>query len=289
MNSEPASDIPPISRSYWAVALQEWETKRAHYQKAIDQTADLAECSELQLGLETCQGVIATCQELLLVLAPPLESDSLSADSPEMTVLERPASPSPLLYLESEGPALVTDSVAPMSSPGSQISGELPRPLPQRLPSDPPLPPSSTAEWGQHRPVPQRIWQVVVPCFLITVAVFAIFRPKNVCKIAPDGTHRPHGLVLWVEQALQADPIAAQSLGTVYVAQTGCTIRLKGTVSNQAMVDALVGIAQNVEVPSQVMAERFIRQFQLGETQLVKPVKRVVVELEIAPEHSRRR
>ena len=224
MNSVGSANPKPTSPQAWAAALQEWQTKRMHYQITLAQTSEPTERSGLELGLKTCENVIQTCQELLQVLDAPMPDTHQHLRNPSPSHLAQP------------GPA----------SPESQRRG-----------------------------------QVLVALFLMALTGFAIFRPRNVCKIAPDGSHRSNGLVRWVEQALQADRRYTSVSKTVYIAQTGCTIHLRGTVSSPNLRDELVRVAQNVEVPSQGMTARIARQLRLGETQWVKPVQKVVVDLKI--------
>ena len=292
MSSELPTNQQSTSHHHWMSTLQEWDTKRAHYQAAMGKTSDPIERSDLKLGLETCQGVIETCQELLRVMKSSSGTVPFPGDLLDAGGLDPHTATTAVLDSEATTPIPPAEPSSIEVSLESHLSNDVsssPAQDGQLRPIDTTDFPTASSMTGHLSPRSKKIWQVIVPLFLVTVAFFAIFRPKNVCKIAPDGIHRPNGLALWVEQALQADRRYTQALDTVHVAQTGCTIRLMGTASSQRMVDDLVGITQDVTVPSQTMTERFIRQFQLGETQFVKPVQKVVVELEIDPDGARNR
>ena len=315
MSSGPESQQQPNGHPDWTAAMQEWSAKQAQYQATLNETSDPTEQLESQLGLETCQHVIQTCQELLRVMElpittvtspeQPLETAAVeSSPSPSLpwpveamtptldsqiepiAIETSPSSPAPAA-VEVNTPSLSSTLASTFADSGTQRLDHRSRsPVSVSQPDvrHPPIaaPPASRLT-SQPRSLSQRFWQVMVPLCLVALAAFAIFRPRNVCKIAPDGTYQPNGLVRWIQQVLQTDRRYISALETVSIAQTGCTIHLKGTVSSQLVLDDLIETAQNVEVPSQAMAARFIRQLQLGETQRVKPVQKVVIDLKIAP------
>ncbi|MDJ0680528.1 MAG: BON domain-containing protein [Xenococcaceae cyanobacterium MO_167.B52] len=65
-------------------------------------------------------------------------------------------------------------------------------------------------------------------------------------RVGLDGEYDPSGLAKRVASAL-AEDTELREIDTIYVAQTGSTIILKGLVPNQAVLDKIVTIVQSVD------------------------------------------
>lgn len=74
-------------------------------------------------------------------------------------------------------------------------------------------------------------------------------------KVGLDGKYDPSGLAKRVASAFASDTELAE-IDTIYVAQTGSTVILKGTVPNQAILDKMVTIAQSVDGATSVETDR---------------------------------
>jgi osmotically-inducible protein OsmY len=70
-------------------------------------------------------------------------------------------------------------------------------------------------------------------------------------RVGLQGEYDQSGLAKRVAAAFEQDPELAQ-ISTIYVAQTGSTVVLRGTVSDQATLDKLVSVAQAVEGATRV-------------------------------------
>lgn len=70
-------------------------------------------------------------------------------------------------------------------------------------------------------------------------------------RIGLDGEYDLNGLAKRVAKAFEEDP-TLQEVSTVYVAQNDSQIILKGTISDQIVLDRLVTVAQNVRGVSKV-------------------------------------
>lgn len=65
-------------------------------------------------------------------------------------------------------------------------------------------------------------------------------------RVGLQGEYDQSGLAKRVAAAFEQDPQLAK-ISTIYVAQQGSTVVLKGTVSDRATLDKLVSVAQGVE------------------------------------------
>ena len=74
-------------------------------------------------------------------------------------------------------------------------------------------------------------------------------------RVGLDGEYDPSGLAKRVASAL-AEDTELTKMATIYVAQTGSTVILTGTVPNQAVLDKMVTIAQSVDGATSVEADR---------------------------------
>ena len=70
-------------------------------------------------------------------------------------------------------------------------------------------------------------------------------------RVGLDGEYDPSGLAKRVASAL-AEDTELREIDTIYVAQTGSTIILKGLVPNQAVLDKIVTIVQSIDGATEV-------------------------------------
>jgi Amt family ammonium transporter len=94
-----------------------------------------------------------------------------------------------------------------------------------------------------------RVLSVLIVIALLILGSINYSRSKDPCRIGLDGKYDPVGLTHWVEDAL--DKNLPLSYGeSVFVAQLGCTVILKGRVSNESIKTQTIDIAKNVEIVS---------------------------------------
>lgn len=74
-------------------------------------------------------------------------------------------------------------------------------------------------------------------------------------RVGLDGEYDQSGLAKRVVQAFEADSELA-AIETVYVAQSGKIVILKGTIPNAETLDQMVEVANNVEGVSQVETDQ---------------------------------
>jgi hypothetical protein len=294
MDQERANDSRSALLQRWLDVLHRWEEKRSHYQIELDKTTDSTKQQELEQGIESCEHVIQTSQGLIQALSdrspqkpisgiePPTESWLLPDDSASApTAQDPPSDPSvpPSSPLPGIAPSNVpSPPVAAQSMPSTLPSGEdlapevtssiLPPAQPWQMPLPPTAPPPSTAK---------RLLKVGLPLLVLVAAGFAMFRPRNVCKLAPNGAYSNTGLALWVQQTL-ADSDNAGS--TVSVGQYGCTIILTGVVSSVEEQRNIVALTHGIKLPSQAPAEQIKRALGLTAAE-VRPVQGVVSKLKV--------
>jgi hypothetical protein len=297
MDQEQANDSRSALLQRWLDVLHRWEEKRSHYQIELDKTTDPAKQQELEQGIESCEHVIQTSQGLIQALSdrnpqqpisgiePPTESWLLPDDSAsEPTAQDPPSAPPvpPASPLPGIAPANVPSSpVVAQSMPSTLPSGEdlapetispiLPPPVqPWQMPLPPTATPPSTAK---------RLLKVGLPLLILVAAGFAMFRPRNVCKLAPNGAYSNTGLALWVQQTL-ANSDDADSARTVSIGQYGCTIILEGVVSSVEEQRNIITLTQGIKLPSQAPAEQIKRALGLDAAE-VRPVQGVVSKLKV--------
>ena len=279
MSSGTPSNANATLLKRWANVLEYWQKKRSQYEAEKARTSDPARQLEHQQGIETCQAVIDTCQGLIQILSNraseglslSLAAQSSPTMSKSMSVglgdVEIPA-------VETNPPVLeAIDPVAPLMSP----------------PSHPKARGTQARGWGRPpsstSPIASVIWRKrilggALPVLLFAAAFMALFRPRDVCKIAPDGSYSRNGLSLQVRQALTATQRYA-GLTSISVSQNGCTIVLKGTVPSQQVADELIQTVQTVQVPSQTFVDRLKQRFTQNQRQWVEPVEAVKSELKV--------
>ena len=291
--SQGKSLSPNSALKHWTNLLHQWENKRSRYQSKHSKTKDPTQQIELQEAIKTCNDVIQTCQGLIQTLTAteldlPSEStllDSLSSSetpTPEELDIDQPSEPLPSDTQSRSSDSQEIDQIIDQLSESQQST--LPQSSQRTDPSDPSsASPSSTQQL--HIGFKQVIGGVL-PILIIAAALVVIFRPRNICTIAPDGTYSSMGLAMWVEKAIQ-DSAYSSNLKSIAVAQLGCTIILKGVVPSLAIKDNLIEISKNIEIPDQTPIERFKRQFHLGENKFVKPVAEINSELKVDPRLSK--
>lgn len=278
MDQEQSNDSHSALLQRWIDVLHRWEEKRSQYQVELDRATDIAHKVELEQGIQACENVIHTSQGLIQALS------DWDAPIPDSVLMSTPAG---------------TDPSAPETSQTSSLSSQAsPVEAQQRLPAVFEAEPSSTAMLAPRRPSQSRrsrpvtkrsssrstlkpFLKVGLPLLIIVAASLAIFRPKNECKLSPDGAYDSTGLATWVQQALEQSEVA-KSAQAVNVGQYGCTIVLKGTVSSVAEQSRIIAIAKGIKLPSQAPWEQMKRAFGM-ESKVVKPVQDVVSQLQVQP------
>lgn len=70
-------------------------------------------------------------------------------------------------------------------------------------------------------------------------------------RVGLQGEYDQSGLAKRVAAAFEQDPELAK-ISTIYVAQTGSTVVLRGTVSDRANLDKLVNVARGIEGATRV-------------------------------------
>jgi hypothetical protein len=295
MNPGTSSGADQALLRRWVNVLQYWEQKRSQYEFEKATTTDPNQQLVLQQEIETCQDVIDTCQGLIQALnrAP---KDKLSVVAGPSTFQRFGLGPQTM-------PASI-ESKAVHSPTAAWARGPAPTSIEAELDAIAPLQSQTTALTSPQEPFRQRKqqrrkttgstalgsvhWGVkpilggALPVLLIVAAFMVLFRPRDVCKIAPDGSYSQDGLSLQVKKALVADP-SSPSVISLSVAQNGCAIVLKGTVPSQQVADELVKRVLAVQVPSQTFSARLQQRFSDGQTQWVQPVEAVKSELKVVP------
>ena len=306
-----SSNSDPTLLKRWTDVLQYWEKKRSRYEIDKANTTDPTKQLECQQGIDTCQDVIDTCQGLIQALnaqegapapasvAPlgmlaPESAETGSVESETDLVRAVAASaPAPTQGLEAEMKAPKSEagatSTLPMSTP-VESSPQTQKPSPQTQPSQrqdvghqraASVPVGSATVWLK------RILGGALPILMVVAVFLALFRSRDNCKIAPDGSYSPDGLSLQVRKVLAADPRYA-SLKSISVAQYGCTIVLRGMVPTRQLADELVQLVRQTQVPSQTLTERVKRRFNWGQSEPIQPIEAVQSELRVAPTVPRR-
>lgn len=266
MNPGAFSGADPASLKRWVNVLQYWEQKRSQYEFEKAMTVDPNQQLVLQQEIETCQDVIETCQGLIQTLS--------RAPADQLSVVAGPSAFQAPESIEAE-----LDAIASLHSQATTLTSPqkpfLQRKQRQRKTTGSVVP--GSVPWGV-----KPILGGALPVLLIAAAFIVLFRPRDACKVAPDGSYSQEGLSLQVRKALAADPSSA-SLISLSVAQNGCAIVLKGTVPSQKVADELVKRALAVQVPSQTFSARVQRRFSDGQIQWVQPVEEVKSELKVVP------
>jgi hypothetical protein len=255
----------------WIDVLHRWEEKKSQYQIELDQATDLDQKQELAQGIEACETVIQTSQGLIQALSDRNLAVSTSFPAPEMLTLDASATgaqtPSTTATTQQEpSSSQVAPSAAITLLPASDLStAQTPSPAFSAPPSD------------LQSPTMKGLLKIGLPLIIIAAVGLVTFRPKNACKLAPDGSYSDTGLAKRVQQVLSTSDYAAE-FKTVSVGQYGCTIVLKGRVSSQAVQRKMVDLAQSITLPSQSPIEQAKRA--LGqESDQVQPVEGVDSQL----------
>ncbi|PZD74666.1 hypothetical protein C1752_00761 [Acaryochloris thomasi RCC1774] len=286
MDQEQAHDSRSALLQRWLDVLHRWEEKRSQYQIELDKTTDVAQQEELRQGIESCEQVIQTSQGLIQALSDRYPQSSVSGIEPPTESWLLPSvstsTPAPSSELPVSPPAAFPGLALP--APASLIEAQTLRPASEEaatatnsLSIQPwQMPPPVTA----HPPsMAKRLLKIGLPLLILVAGGLAIFRPKNVCKLAPNGAYNSAGLALWVEQAL-AESEYAESARTVSIAQFGCTIILKGTVPSVEVKHNVGALAEGVKLPSQAPLDQIKRALGMDAAE-VWPVKGVVSELKV--------
>lgn len=103
---------------------------------------------------------------------------------------------------------------------------------------------------------------------LITICLFTAVVTLSACnqtnlgtgnipkeRVGLEGEYDESGLAKQVVKAFQADSDLA-TIKTVYAAQTGSTIVLKGTIPNSELLDKMVTVAQKIDGVTQVETDQ---------------------------------
>ncbi|MEO0375839.1 MAG: hypothetical protein AAF329_14685 [Cyanobacteria bacterium P01_A01_bin.17] len=286
MDQEQAHDSRSALLQRWLDVLHRWEEKRSQYQIELDKATDVAQQEELRQGVESCEQVIQTSQGLIQALSdrypppsvagiePPTESwllpsVSTSAPAPSSELPVSPSGPLPGLDLPVPASPMEVQALRPASEEAASAASSL-AVQPWQMPPPMTAPPPSMAK---------RLLKIGLPLLILVAGGLAIFRPKNVCKLAPNGAYNSAGLALWVEQAL-AESDYAESARTVSIAQFGCTIVLKGTVPSVEVKRNISALTEGVKLPSQAPIDQIKRALGMDAAE-VWPVKGVVSELKV--------
>lgn len=289
MDQEQANDSRSALLQRWLDVLHRWEEKRSQYQIELDKTTDAAQREELRQGVESCEQVIQTSQGLIQALSDRNPPPSVSGIEPPTESWLLPNSAAPAPAPSSELPVSSPEplpGITPPNLPDTSVEVQQLQPVsvPEAAPAQTSAPVQSS--WQAPPPVTapppsvaKRLLKIGLPLLILVAGGLAIFRPKNVCKLAPDGAYSSAGLARWVEQAL-AESEYAESARTVSVAQYGCTIILKGTVPSAEAKRNVNAIAQGVKLPSQAPFDQVKRALGM-EAAEVWPVKGVVSELKV--------
>ncbi len=309
MDQEQANDSRSALLQRWLDVLHRWEEKRSQYQIELDKTTDVSKQQELVQGIESCEHVIQTSQGLIQALSdrnpqpsipdaeplteswlPPDDATlaaqvSLPSSAPEsspsaLAGLTPPGVSSPFVESQSISTPLIEGEGGGLDLGAAESGVATSVPSPSLQPWQVPSPSGPGSHPATSEPSIAKRWlQVALPVFILLAVGAAMFRPKNVCKLDPNGAYSNSGLALWVRQALTQSQYA-DSARTVSIGQYGCTIELNGTVASIEDQRNIMALIQDVQLPSQAPIERIKRSFGL-ESAKINPVQGVVSKLKI--------